>query len=40
VDQAIVDVVTCDHPSDPQLVAMARKYFQKYDQRAADPSQR
>lgn len=40
VDQAIVDVVTSDHPSDPQLVAMAKKYFLKHDQRAADPSQR
>lgn len=40
IDQAIVDVVACDHPSDAQLVAMARQYFLKYDQRAADPSQR
>lgn len=40
VDKAIVDVVTSDHPSDGQLVAMARQYFLKYDQTTADPSQR
>lgn len=40
VDKAIVDVVGADHPSDPQLVAMARQYFLKYDQQAADPAQR
>lgn len=38
VNDAIVDVVGCDHPTDPQLVAMAKKYFLKYDQNAADPS--
>lgn len=31
VDQAIVDVVPSDHPSDAQLVALARKYFLKHD---------
>ncbi len=40
VDKAIVDVVSTDHPSDAQLVAMARQYFLKYDQKAADPTQR
>lgn len=40
VDRAIVDVVSTDHPSDAQLVAMARQYFLKYDQRAADPALR
>ncbi|QCB47170.1 hypothetical protein [Hydrogenophaga sp. PAMC20947] len=40
VDKAIVDVVTTDHPSDPQLVAMARQYFLKHDQLAEDPSKR
>ncbi len=40
VDKAIVDVVSSDHPTDPQLVAMARRYFLKYDQTAADPTQR
>jgi stalled ribosome rescue protein Dom34 len=32
VDKAIVEVLTCDHPTDPQLLAMAKKYFLKYDQ--------
>lgn len=40
VDKAIVDVVSADHPTDNQLVSMARQYFLKYDQRAADPTQR
>jgi len=40
VDKAIVDVVTTDHPSDAQVVAMARQYFLKFDQQAADPAQR
>ena len=40
MDKAIVDVVNSDHPSDAQLVAMARQYFLKFDQKAADPTQR
>jgi stalled ribosome rescue protein Dom34 len=40
IDKAVVDVVTTDHPSDAQVVAMARQYFTKYDQTAADPAQR
>jgi stalled ribosome rescue protein Dom34 len=40
LDKAVVDVVNADHPSDPQLVAMARQYFLKFDQSALDPSQR
>lgn len=32
IDKAIVGVVTSDHPSDGQLVAMAKQYFLKYDQ--------
>jgi stalled ribosome rescue protein Dom34 len=40
VDKAVVDVVSSDHPSDAQLVAMARTYFLKFDQAAADPTQR
>lgn len=32
--QAIIDSLPCDHPSDPQLIAMARKYFVKFDQMA------
>jgi stalled ribosome rescue protein Dom34 len=35
---AIVDSVTADHPTDAQLVAMARQYFKKFDAMAADPS--
>ena len=31
IDKAIVDVIASDHPSDGQLVAMARQYFLKYD---------
>jgi len=27
----IVESLKCDHPSDGQVVAMARKYFQKFD---------
>jgi stalled ribosome rescue protein Dom34 len=38
LDKAIVDSVASDHPSDPQLVAMARTYFKKFDTLAADPS--
>ena len=34
----IVDSVTTDHPSDAQLVAMAKQYFKKFDNMAADPS--
>lgn len=32
VDKAIVDVVNTDHPTDAQVVAMARQYFLKFDQ--------
>jgi hypothetical protein len=35
---AIVDSVAADHPTDGQLVAMARQYFKKFDNMAADPS--
>ena len=38
VGKAIVDSVASDHPSDAQVVAMARQYFKKFDQMAADPS--
>lgn len=34
----IVDSVAADHPTDAQLVAMARQYFKKFDAMAADPS--
>jgi len=35
--QAIINNIASDHPSDPQLVAMAREYFKKFDNMAADP---
>ncbi len=35
----IVDSIASDHPSDAQLVALARQYFKKFDTMAADPSQ-
>jgi stalled ribosome rescue protein Dom34 len=38
VARAIVGKQAADHPSDGQLVALARKYFLRYDQQAADPS--
>jgi stalled ribosome rescue protein Dom34 len=31
INEAIVGVVTSDHPSDAQLVVMARQYFLKHD---------
>lgn len=31
IDQAIVAVIPSDHPSDSQLVAMAKQYFLKHD---------
>ena len=34
----IVDSVPSDHPSDGQLAALARRYFKKFDNMAADPS--
>lgn len=34
----IVDSIAADHPTDPQAVAMARQYFKKFDNMAADPS--
>jgi stalled ribosome rescue protein Dom34 len=38
VARVIVDSVSADHPSDGQLLAMARQYFKKFDAMAADPS--
>jgi len=40
VDKSIVDVLTSDHPTDAQVVAMARQYFLKFDQTTADPALR
>jgi hypothetical protein len=34
----VVDSVSSDHPTDAQLVAMARQYFKKFDNMAADPT--
>ena len=34
----VVDSVASDHPTDAQVVAMARQYFKKFDNMAADPS--
>lgn len=34
----IVDSVASDHPTDAQVVAMARQYFKKFDQMAVDPA--
>ena len=36
---AIVDSIASDHPSDGQLVALAKHYFKKFDGMAADPTQ-
>jgi hypothetical protein len=30
--------VASDHPTDAQVVAMARQYFKKFDNMAADPA--
>ena len=38
ISSVIVDSVPTDHPTDPQLVALARQYFKKFDNMAADPS--
>ena len=35
----IVDSIASDHPSDAQLVALAKQYFKKFDAMAAGPSQ-
>ena len=35
----IVDSIATDHPSDNQLVALARQYFKKFDAMAVDPTQ-
>ena len=38
VAEMIVDSVAADHPSDAQLVALARQFFKKFDSMATDPS--
>jgi stalled ribosome rescue protein Dom34 len=34
----LVDNIATDHPSDAQLVALAKQYFKKFDAMAADPT--
>lgn len=38
VAKVVVDSIVSDHPSDGQVVALARKYFERHDRMAADPS--
>jgi stalled ribosome rescue protein Dom34 len=38
VAEVVVDSVAADHPTDAQLVAMARQYFKKFDNMTADPA--
>ena len=38
VASSVVASVVSDHPSDGQLVALARQYVRKFDNMAADPS--
>ncbi len=39
LSKSIVECIPSDHPTDAQLVAMARQYFKKFDAMAADPTQ-
>ena len=34
----IIENIPSDHPTDPQLIALAREYFVKFDKMAGDPS--
>ena len=34
----IIESIPSDHPTDPQLIALARKYFVRFDKMAGDPS--
>ncbi len=38
IARAIVDSQACDHPSEAQLVALARQYFLKHDRMAGTPT--
>jgi len=38
IAHVIVDSVASDHPSDAQVVAMARQYFKKFDFTTQDPT--
>lgn len=39
LSQIVVSSIASDHPTDAQLVAMARQFFKKFDAMAADPTQ-
>lgn len=39
LSQIVVGSIASDHPTDAQLVAMARQFFKKFDAMAADPTQ-
>jgi stalled ribosome rescue protein Dom34 len=39
LSKIVVNSIASDHPSDAQLIAMARQYFKKFDAMAADPTQ-
>lgn len=38
IGQTIIGSVASDHPSDPQLVALARQYFKKFDNLVTTPT--
>ena len=38
IAQVIVDSIASDHPSDKQLVALAKQYFKKFDSMTSDPA--
>lgn len=40
VEMAIVGVVTTDHLTDSQILALARQYFTKFDKIQGDPLRR
>ena len=39
LSKIVVGSIASDHPTDAQLVAMARQFFKKFDAMAADPTQ-
>jgi hypothetical protein len=38
IARTIVDSVAADHPTDGQMVALARRYFARHDRMAGDPA--
>jgi len=38
IAKTIVDSVAADHPTDAQMVALARQYFTRHDRMAGDPA--